>query len=167
MNRHLIIPLVAVTIAGATAFAITPASAQTAGGVHTNLVQRIAEKFNLNEAEVQDVFDDLRDEHRAEMQQTFTDRLTTAVENGKLTETQKAVILTKHQEMMTEHEADRDALKDLAPQERREHHETERAELEAWASEQGIDLNYLLPMGKMGGRHMRGAYGAPAEFDKD
>ncbi len=164
MNRHLIIPVVAVTIAGAAAFAATQASAHMLDGANTSMVQRIAQKFNLSESEVQTVFDEAREEHQTEIKTRFEARLTTAVENGKITETQKQAILTKHDELMAEHEAEWEAVKNMTPEERRAHHETERAELETWAEEQGIDLSYLMPMGKMGGRHMRGAYGAPAEF---
>lgn len=166
MNRHLIIPVVAVTIAGAAAFAATQSYAQTADTTRTTLVQRIAQRFNLQESDVQTVFDEARQEHQSQMHAQFEARLTTAVENGKLTEEQKQSILAKHQELMAEHDAERESLRNMIPEERRAHHQEERAELEAWAAENGIDLQFFMPMGKMGGRHFKGAYGGPAAVEK-
>ncbi len=166
MNRHLIIPVLAVTIAGATAFAASQASAQTADDTPTRLVQRIAQRFNLSESDVQVVFNEARADHRIEMQARFEERLNAAVTNGSITQEQKQAIITKHTELMAEHEAEYEALRDMTPEERRAHHASERAELEAWAESQNIDLQFFMPMGRKGGNHMRGAYGAPAEFNK-
>jgi len=119
----------------------------------STLVQKIADKFNLNKDEVQAIFDEdkairetemkaEREARRAEMQTKYEERLTQDVTYGKITEEQRKLILAKHKEM----EANRETKM-----------EGNRTELEAWAKENGIDSSYL--MGGFGGRGRGGMGG--------
>jgi hypothetical protein len=88
------------------------------------IVEKLVSKFNLNEDEVVGVFNELRDEKRAEMQAAREERLSEAVSDGVITEEQKQALISKWQEMETKREQ-------------------ERQEMQAWFEEQGIDMEAL------------------------
>lgn len=100
-----------------------------------SLPQRVAERFGLEQSEVEAVFDEFRDERHQEMKSHFEEKLSTLVTEGKLTEEQKSAILAKKEELWTEHQT----LHSLSPEERKAFVDTEREELKAWAQAQGID----------------------------
>lgn len=132
-------------------------------GPYSNIVQKLVGRFNLNADEVQQVFDEAREERREEMQARFgergekmrvgfEERLNQAVSEGKITEEQKQALLAKKVETQTNFEE----LKDLSFEERKENMEARRQEVQAWAEENGIDLS-LVPVFFGGGR--RGGHG--------
>lgn len=116
-------------------------------GNYPPIVQRLVERFNLDQGEVEQVFDEAREQRRAEMQNRFQERLDQAVTDGQITEEQKQAISAKKAEM----QANREEMKDLSFEEIKELRETHRQEMEAWAEENGIDLT-IMPMliGKQG-----------------
>jgi len=116
-------------------------SAQDSGN-YPSIVQKIAEKFNLNESEVKAVFDEDRDERHAEMQAKWVERLDDLVNDGKITVEQKQAILDKHEEMQSKMEE----LQDLSPEERKQKMLEFRDQLKDWADEQGIDLPLIGPL---------------------
>ena len=172
MNKRIILPILAVVAAGTIAVGATTVSAQSADeSSYPSIVTKIAEHFNLNQDEVKAVFDETRGEHQADMEQKMEDRLTASVTAGELTEAQKQAIMQKHEEMQAEREANFDSWKNMTQEERRTAMETRHAEMEAWASEQGIDVSLLLPEGgegrgpggrggMMGGKGMHSGLGA-------
>ena len=97
----------------------------------------VVERFNLNADEVQEVFEEAREEKKAELQVRFEERLNQAVDEGKVTEEQKEAILAKKAEMREKHEE----LKDLSLEERHEAMKALQEEFKSWADENGIDLN--------------------------
>lgn len=109
----------------------------------TSLVDKIAQKFNLNKADVQAVFDENRAEHEADRQAKVETKLNQAVTDGKLTAEQKDKILAKRKELQDARQADMDAMKDKTPEERRAVHEAKRTELEQWAKDNNIPTEYL------------------------
>ena len=113
------------------------------GNPMSSLVDKIASKFNLNETEVQTVFDEHKDEMQAEHKSRLEDRLSEAVSEGKLTEEQKSKILAKIDELQAEREQNRDAFQSKSREEKREAFTQHREELEAWAEENNIPLEYL------------------------
>lgn len=129
---------------------ISRAYAHGYGDMHETLVQRIAQKFGLQQSSVQAVFDDVRKERQAEMQKRLEDRLTQAVKDGKLTDAQKNLILAKHKEMQANREKNRDAWMKMSPEERRNERQKTRAELEAWAKANNIPLEWVMPYGRGG-----------------
>lgn len=155
MNKAVV---AALAVAGVTGFGIASSSAlaqETEGkNPMSSLVQKITQKFNLNQDEVQAVFDEDRQEHQAAMQAQFMSKLDQAVAEGKLTSTQRDLIMAKREELQANREASKDSLKDLTEAERRTKMKAERAVLQTWAEENGIDLTYLM-MGHPGGRHGR------------
>lgn len=114
-----------------------------AGGTST-IVQKIAQKFGVPQADVQAVFDADRQEHMQQMQAHAEQRLTDLVTAGKITQAQKDLIVAKQKELAANRQATMEALKDKTPAERRAAMEKERADLEAWAKTNGIDLQYLM-----------------------
>jgi len=128
------------TLLGAGLVRTASVSAQTNESPFKSLITRIADKFNLKEADVQSVFDEHKQARQEEMKARFEERLTALVKEGKLTEAQKKLIMDKKTELMNKKE-------DL----RQQH----RAELEKWAKDNNIDLNLLGGFGRKFGM-MRG-----------
>jgi heat shock protein HspQ len=119
------------------------------------IVQRIADEFNLNVSEVEEVFDDERDERRAEMYALFAERLNDAVSEGKLTEDQRDVILEHHEDMQNQMESLTGLTHDERKQKIREIHE----EFRLWVESEGIDVSSFGQMDKEGFRKgMHGGY---------
>jgi competence protein ComGC len=86
-----------------------------------DLVARIAQEFNLSEAEVQAVFDDYKSDQEEAKVSAY---LQTLVDKGKITAEQKTAIETKLTEVRAEMKAEHDAL-------------------EVWAETEGIDIEYV------------------------
>ena len=106
-----------------------------------DLVSKIASRFNLNKDDVQSVFDENRAEHQQERKAKLENRITKAVQNGKLTEDQKAKILAK----IDENKAFFESLKDMEPAERKTALDNHKKEMEAWAKENGIHNKWTMP----------------------
>lgn len=157
MKNKFLLSVAVVTLAGASLFGVSSALAQTPQEEGTSLVQRIATKFNLNQADVQAVFDEQRDEHHKQKQIRFEERLSQLVTEGKITEEQKTKILAKFSEMKEQRDANKDELKDKTPEERKAAHDQKHAELKAWAEANGIDLEVVTDAfgpGRGMGKHM-------------
>ena len=127
---------------------------------YPSIVQKLVERFNLNAGEVEEVFDEFRGERHQEMQVRFEERLDEAVNGGDLTEEQKQAMLAKLQEFQQEREANREAFQNMTREERQEASQAKRAELEAWAEENGIEMEnlFLGPMGPKGGHQGWGGF---------
>ncbi|MCA9369399.1 MAG: hypothetical protein H6773_03870 [Pseudomonadales bacterium] len=107
------------------------------------LAMRIAERFGLNESDVEEVFSQYRVERQVAAQERFEEHLASLVEDGTLTQEQSDAIIQKHEEMRADHEA----LMNATPEERDAYREQHRAEMKAWAEEQGIDTSEIMPAG--------------------
>lgn len=105
------------------------------------IVQKLADRFGLNVEDVEEVFEEERAEHHAQMLQNFEDRLSEAVTEGKITEEQKQTVLDKHEEMLARMEELRS--QDLDPEEMHEKMKAYHEELRAWAEEQNIDIPFM------------------------
>jgi hypothetical protein len=155
ISKKLIIPALIVLTAGSVV-AVLPlkVNAQTGGSPLSGLVQMIAQKFNLDQTQVQSVFDQYRTQQKADMakdmEQRQSERLAKLVIDGKITEVQKQAIVTK----LTELRAKYDPLKskNLSPEERRTQMTNQREEFTNWAKTQGIDPTVVMPGFGMGGR---------------
>ncbi len=143
------IPVVAVAIGGATLFGFSQAAQAQTNSSREDLVKAIAQKFNLDQAQVQSVFDQHKDERQKEMKQRVEDRLAQAVKDGKITEDQKTKILAKIAELKTKH--DSDEFKNMTFDEKKTAMKKAHDDLQTWAKEQGIDTSYF--MIGFGGHH--------------
>lgn len=136
----LAVGMIALSAAGAV-------SARGMGMGHDSLITKIAQKFGLKEADVRGVFDSSHADHMAQMQVKMDEHLSQLVKDGKITEAQKKLILTKHAEMQKNMQSQKDAMKEKTPAERKTLMDAKRAELEQWAKSNGINVQYLLPFG--------------------
>lgn len=119
--------------------------AEDTNPMHESLVTKIAQKFNLKEADVEAVFDAVRDERRDEMKKLKEEKLSLAVKDGVITEVQKASLLAKIEDHIGEKQANRD-------------------EMQKWFADNNIDetklREYLRPANRGDGRGMgRGMMG--------
>ncbi|MBP6926519.1 MAG: hypothetical protein KBB70_02355 [Candidatus Pacebacteria bacterium] len=132
--------------AGATA----SKAASTTDGVNpmSNLIHALATKFNLNETEVKAVFDEQRVQMEKEHEQLFTNRLTQAIADGKLTQEQVDKITAKKAELETL----RTSLEGKTEDEKRAAVKTQMDALKDWATENNIPAEFMM-FGKMGGAH--------------
>lgn len=109
-------------------------AAETKTDPFSGIVQAVAQKFNLDQAQVKTVVDDYQTQQRADMEAKMAadqeNRLTQAVTDGKITADQKQKIID------------------------------ERNQIKSWSSSTGIDTSYLM-MG-MGG-HVRPGGPPPAQ----
>lgn len=141
MNKKLLIPAVAIVgvIAVTGAYGVSKTMANKNDSGYPAIIDKLAERFNLNEDEVNGFFQEQRKEKREEMQKRYEERLNQAVSEGKITEEQKKIILAKKEELKSQR------------QENRENRERHREELKKWMEENGINLDY--PFGPMEKRH--------------
>jgi hypothetical protein len=113
-KKKLIIPVAAlVALAGISAYSLK-ASADERGS--RNMSQEIAEKFNLNQDEVDSFFSEKREQRREENQSRMEENLSQAVLDGKITEDQKNALIEKREEM----QANREDMSNLSREERQE-----------------------------------------------
>jgi hypothetical protein len=127
------------------------ADASTTASGHESLAAKIASAFHLNQADVQKVIDQNRQDHQAQMEQNYEDRLNKAVTDGKITSARKDLILAKHNEVVHF----MDSLKDKTPAERKTAVQTERQQLRDWAKQNNVSLEWVMPMHRgMGMGHM-------------
>jgi len=108
-----------------------------------SLVDKIAQKFNLNKSDVQAVFDQNKADHMAQHQADVKAQLDQAVKDGKLTQDQANKILDKLKELQSQREADHQTMQDKTPEERKAAMDAKKAELEQWAKDNGIPTDFL------------------------
>lgn len=122
-------------------------NAQSKNNPFSGLVQMIAQKFNLNQSQVQTVFDDWRNQQKANMKQNMqnrlSDRLDQAVKDGKINTGQKQAITYEINLLNDKYSPD--SLKNMTPDQRRQSFQNRQADLKNWAQSQGIDLSVLMP----------------------
>lgn len=161
MNKKIILSASALAVIGAGLLSTTSTFAQSSTDTTnpmSSLVQKISEKFNLDQADVQAVFDQEHQERHAQMEGKFDAKLSQYVTDGKITEAQKQLIIQKRAELKANLETNRDSMQNMTPAERHAAMESERQALQTWATENGIDIQYLMPHGPGGKGHhkMRG-----------
>ena len=158
LNRKSVVTAVAVlTILGSLTFAGTSVLAQNTDGQAT-MITKLAQKLGVPETQVKTAFEQLHSEHQAEMKANMEAKLSELVTQGKITESQKAAIIAKMDQLRAKRDQNRETFQNLTPDERKTKMEAERTELENWAKSQGIDLS-ILPFGKFGGMMMGGRGG--------
>ena len=111
------------------------------------LVQMIAQKFGLDEGQVQSAVTDFTNQHKVTMQQNMQDRekkrLDALVAQEKITSTQEQQILDEQKKLASEYNPQ--TMKGLTPDERKQKMQQENQEIVAWSQSTGIDAKYLRP----------------------
>jgi len=90
------------------------------------VVDKLVERFNLNEDEVTGVFDELHQERMQKMQANMEAGFNEAVEDGVITAEQKQALLDKKTEMQ-------------------EKHQQLKEEMKIWMEDSGINFEALAP----------------------
>lgn len=120
------------------------------------LIQKIIQKFGLKETDVRSVFTSYQQDRQEQMEKVYTDRLTQLVKDGKITQAQEKLLIAKHEEMQKTMQTQRTALTGKTATERKAIIDARQAELKKWATDNGIDIQYLQPRLGAGGRGMGG-----------
>lgn len=139
MKKYIASMLIAVAAIAVVTGGAIAVNAQISDGEYPPIVERIAERFGLNESEVKSFFDEVREERREEKQIRAGERLSQAVADGLITEKQKELIIEKKAELKDEKES----LRSLEPEERREAMKELKTEFGEWAEVNGIDFSEL------------------------
>ncbi|OGG13075.1 hypothetical protein A2773_01175 [Candidatus Gottesmanbacteria bacterium RIFCSPHIGHO2_01_FULL_39_10] len=149
MKHKLVLSFLGLTILGVAALGTFDKQvwAKTTNSPMTSLITEISQKFGLNQADVQSVFDEHRNQMHERMQVELLERLSELVNEGKITETQKQLLLDKHKEMVVQRESDRQNWQTKTAEERKALMQTKHQELVNWAEVNGIDLKYLFHFG--------------------
>lgn len=158
MKKVLIGATMAVIALGLCAAVAVNAQFRSGDGSASPLVQKLVERFNLNAEEVQEVFEEAREEMRQETQARFEERIgdeANRIGLDSLTDEQKEALSAKREELRERVEA----FKNLSAEERQTKMEELRGELEAWAEENGIDSEMLFGFGF--GRGFKGGHFGP------
>lgn len=142
IKKKIIVSALVTVLTGMSLFGVTSAFAQDFDKQSSTLVQKIAERFNLNRDDVQKVFDEELAARHAEKQAHFEEKLTQAVTKGQINEAQKQAILVKFQEMK-HNKPDKSQFSNMTDEQRRLAMEQKRTELDSWAKEQGLDSGTL------------------------
>lgn len=134
----------------------------------TNLVNALAQKFNLNSTEVKTVVDTVMASEKASMQANrearqstnLADRLAKAVTAGKITQAQSVLITAKVQETKTFMES----MKNKTDAERKAAMKTFKTNIETWATANNIPKEFIM-MGGMKGMGGKG-HGKFGDMDR-
>jgi hypothetical protein len=122
-----------------------------------SLAGKIAQKFNVNEDEVQQVMEEHRKERHVEHEAELKSKIDQLAAEGKITSEQKELLINKFEEMKTERESAKEEFKNLTHDEKREKMESRKAEMDKWLEENDIDKSVVENL--FGGQHGNGRGG--------
>ncbi len=144
ISKKILLPIVAIVLTGGAVLGTSNiVSANTNG--QNSLVQMIAQKFNIDQTQVQAVFDAWHQQHQATMLQNSTqrenNRLDQLVSQGKITSSQKQAILDELAKLRNEFSAQ--SLKTMTPDQRKQAMQNMQNEISQWSQSTGINAMYL------------------------
>jgi len=158
MTKKTILTVATVSVLSAGLVIATNAFAQTPVNGQNNvpsLVQEIADKFHLNTSDVQSVFKQHQQEMMTQRETNYENYLKNLVSSGKINDEQEQLILNKHKEMISQMQSDFKNFKSMTPAQRRAQMQANMQDLQNWAKQNNIDLQYLRPFGPGNGRFGR------------
>jgi len=148
--------ILAVVMVGLFTVSLAASAKADENSTYLPIVEKLSEKFRLNKDEVQQVFEDDREERQADMYASLVEKLDDLVNSGQITQEQKDTLLAKHEEM---HNKMMD-LRNSDSETRRDEMQKLHDEFDSWAKENGIDLKSLgIGMGFRGERGPEGPKG--------
>lgn len=152
ISKKVFVPIALLLLGGGAVFGMSQVSAASNNTPMSGLAAVIASKFGIDQVKVEETITQFHNDQMSKMQQDHKkmqeERLTKLVSDGKITEAQKQLILTKLKEL----QANRESMKDKTPEERKSQMEAEKKSLEDWAKQNNIDIRYL--RGGFGKGHM-------------
>lgn len=149
INKRIAIGAAALAITGAAATATALAATSTStNSTYPPIVQKIADKFHLSPADVNDVFQQQKQMNKEEKKQRLNDYLEQKVKDGTITEDQKNKVVAKLDELHQQ-------LKNEDKDQRHQDLQTLKTQFEQWAKDNGINnIDQLLPRhDHVGGMH--------------
>ncbi len=150
MNKKTLVPAVALTtLALIGLVGVQSVSAQENQRGYESIVERLSKKFNLDQTEVQAVFDEQHREREQYMQQRGEEKLNTAVENGTITEAQKNELVALREKLHNEMED----IRTMTQEEREVKIKEHSATIQDWAEKNNVDMADL-DFGFGGGQKM-------------
>ncbi len=147
---YAVVPALVLTFAGSVLSASAASTDASRPSPMAGFVSAIAQKFNLNVADVQKVVDDQHSVMRVSHAQVFADRLAKAVSDGKLTQAQANLITAKKAEL----EAFRVSLNGKTQAEKQVAMKTQFDALKKWATDNKIPSGFAFFGGLELGRGM-------------
>ena len=158
---YAILPIMVFAISGAVYTSVNASDFKSPMG---NLVNALAQKFNLNVSDVQAVFDEQKAQMETEKEQKkyqgFADRLSQAVTDGKLTQEQADLITAKKAEIDAQRETQKTNMESMTQEERQTAIKEQMNYLKQWATDNNIPQEYLMFV-EFGGRGGHGGPGGP------
>ncbi len=151
LNKYLIVPAIALAVTATGAYGLSKVDAAETNNLPP-FVQGLAQRFGLNQDEVQNYMNEQMETRHAEMEQRHEEHLDRLVDDGVITPDQKDMLEAKHEEMETA----REEYRSLPPMERRDAMHELRDEMHQWAQDNGINLPHD---GTGKGMHMGKAFG--------
>jgi hypothetical protein len=124
MNKKILVPTIALTVLSILGVVGTKTIKADDVNNYPPIVQRLVEKFNLNEDDVKKVFDEERQQRQDDRQKQLEEGLNKAVSDGVITSEQKQAFLDKHSNMEQQRGQNRE-------------------EMQTWFEENGIDQTKL------------------------
>ncbi len=112
-----------------------------------SLIERIASRFGLANQDVQNVFVEHKQNMMNVKMERYEEFLTKAVQDKKITEAQKKLLIDKYNEFAAQRKNEMNTWLSMTPQERADAMKKHREELESWAKSQNIDLSFLWGVG--------------------
>ena len=154
MTKKTILTVAAVSVLSGGLVVATTAFAQTPNAQNSmpSLVAEIASKFNLNPSDVQSVFTQHRQEMMTKRESNYENYLKNLVSSGKITNEQEQLLLNKHKELVSQMQNNLKNFKTMTPAERKAQMQANMQELQNWAKQNNIPLQYLRPFGPGKGR---------------
>jgi len=149
LSKKVLLPVAALSLAVVTGATMGKnVSAAESSSEFVPMVQALVDKFDLNQSEVEAVMSQYRVTRRVERRQEHEAQLDSAVVAGQITEAQK----TELQEMMRKHQAERQEMRDLSPEERRAEANEYRGKMQDWAAANGVNRDDFM-LQRSGGQH--------------
>ena len=161
MSKKILAIILGTVTFGATAFGTADAFAQNSPAPFPSFVQQLAQKLGIDQGKVQTAVDDIHKDRQGILQTRFEERLTQAINDGKITEAQKQLILNKFKDLQTDRQTNMEKFKTMTPEQRKQSMIDKKTDLSNWAKTNGVDLSIITKMGKggmMGHRMMRGGW---------
>ncbi|HOZ81226.1 MAG TPA: hypothetical protein PK370_03340 [Candidatus Woesebacteria bacterium] len=145
ISKKVLIPALVISIVAAGAIFKVSYVEAVSSSPKTGLIQYLAQKLGIDQTKVQTAVDEYHTQQQTNRQKENTENYTVyldgLVKQGKITDSQKTALLAKHTELQSTRQTTDWSTK--TPSERQALIDQEKAKLEEWAKQQGIDVSYL------------------------
>lgn len=162
ISKNILLPVLAVVIIGGTMILnANQVHAQSNNNPLSKLVQMIAQKFGLDQNQVQSLVDQFQQEQKQnrvqKMKNKEKSRLDQLIQQEKITSIQEQAIIDELAALKSKYNTNN--LKSMTLEERKAQFQAMQNELNSWTKSQGIDPTLIMPgFGKGGFKRGRGMF---------